>query len=104
MGDGENLHRHPQYYDIGHFSKFIPPRSKRLVASVTNSKSHEKQDRDYGICDESDGLEATSFLRPDGIVTVVVLNCGEETIDFKLTDGDDAIQGSIPGRGIQTYL
>jgi len=104
VSDGELLHLHPQYYAIGHFSKYIPPRSKRLEVSVSNLHLHETEDRPYGTCDGSDGLQATSFLRPDGIITVVVLNCGEEPIDFKLRDGGDAIQGTIPGRGIQTYL
>lgn len=105
ISDGEKVLVHPQYYAIGHFSKYIPPGSMRLVSSVTNAQSHLKAvARPYGVCDSSDGLQATSFSRPDGIVAVVVLNCGDEEISFKLRDGADAVHGSIPGRGIQTYL
>jgi len=104
ISDGEHLIIHPQYYAIGHFSKYIPPGSKRLVTSVSKSHSYVGAVRTYGTCDASDGLQATAFRRPDGIIAVVALNCGEEAIDFKLQHGADAIMASIPKRAIQTYL
>merc|ERR1712032_592217 len=105
VSDGEHVHVHPQYHAIGHFSKYIFPGSRRLETSVMNLQLREKEEaRPYGTCDDSDGLQATSFLRPDGVVVAVVLNCGDEAISFKLRDGADAVHGSIPAHGIQTYL
>merc|ERR1712113_184615 len=104
VSDGERVNVHPQYYAIGHFSKYIPPGSKRLESSVVNSRTHTGEARSYGTCDASDGLEATSFLRPDGLIVVIVLNCGDEGLSFKLQQGADATKASIPARGIQTYL
>jgi len=104
VGNGTEMYIHPQYYGIGHFSKYIHPGSKRLESSVTGSQKYEGPTRDYGICNEQDGLEATSFLRPDGTVVVVVLNCGKQPVDFKLQDDSLALMATIPAQGMQTYL
>lgn len=102
--DGEELFVHPQYYALGHFSKYIPPGSKRLETKVLNSHRYKGETRPYGTCDHQDGLEATSFLRPDGLITTVVLNCGREPVEFKLQDGDQALKAKVPALGIQTFL
>jgi len=110
------LYFHPQYYFIAHFSKFILRDSKLLVVDVTPRKSFSgkatyacsKEDgpncRGYGVCTEDDGLQATAFLRPDGQVVVVVLNCGGAAIEFKLRARGHAVLMTIPGHAIQTYL
>merc|ERR1712014_152259 len=84
---------HPQYYFLGHFSKFILPGSKLLESTVTKSSTYNgvytyackwnkpkmKDDgvhcRAYGVCSGIDGLQATSFERPDGLIASVLLNC-----------------------------
>lgn len=106
MADAEEkrLYVHPQYYYVGHFSKYIPPGSKRIQSSVTGSNSYGGPIRAYGSCGGEDGLEATAFQLPDGRVAVVVLNCGDEAVDFKLKDGDRAVRASIPAHSIQTYV
>lgn len=103
ISDGEHLYVHPQYYALGHFSKYILPGSKRLETVVLGSQRHTAA-RPYGTCDGRDGLEATAFLRPDGLTAVVVLNCGDVEVSFKLQDGVEALKASIPAQGIQTYL
>mmetsp|Transcript_134522 Transcript_134522/g.335627 ORF Transcript_134522/g.335627 Transcript_134522/m.335627 type:complete len:498 (+) Transcript_134522:105-1598(+) len=95
---------HPQYYAIGHFSKYILPGSRRLRANVTNTRSYEGETRPYGTCTADDGLEATSFLRPDGLAVVVVLNCADKPVAFKIKDGATALNATVPAHGIQTYL
>ncbi len=55
------------YYYIGHFSKFIHPGAKRI-----------------GFSKFTDKLEVTSFKNTDGEVAVVVLNRGDEKINFYL--------------------
>jgi len=99
-----DVYRHPQYYYIGHFSKFMHPDSVRLVTTVGPTPSYNGTSRPYGTCTGEDGLEATSFRRPDGRVSTVVLNCGEGAIDFKLLHGGRAASTSIPPHSIQTYV
>jgi len=103
MQKGE-LYFHPQYYFIGHFSKFIPPGSVHLQTNVFPAYSYRGQQRNYGICTWEDGLQVTSFLRPDGFIATVVLNCGDVPIKFKLRAGHRAAEASIPAHAIQTYL
>lgn len=123
------LWKHAQYYVLGHFTRFIKPRSRRARTTVTNTTKFSgaasaanggistddprrflhpphKVNRPYGTCTGADGLEATSFVAADGKVTVVVLNCGQSDVDFKIrfNNGTAAIKAKIPARGIQTYI
>jgi len=116
------LYFHPQYYFIGHFSKFILPGSLRLRSTVWGTSRYRGRSayacwgadgkklpdsstcRGYGVCTEEDGLEVTSFLRPDGLVAAVVLNCGGSAITFKLRESARAAEVIIPPHAIQTYL
>jgi len=98
------LYTHPQFYYLGHFSKFILPNSQRLWTDVLGSKSYSGKNRDYGTCTGDDGLQATAALRPDGKVATVVLNCGDDAIEFKLQNGNKALKATVPAHGIQTYI
>jgi glucosylceramidase len=52
------FYKQPTFYAIAHLSKFVPPRSKRIqLTSTTDS-----------------GIDNVAFLRPDTLVTVVLLN------------------------------
>lgn len=107
---------HPQYYYIGHFSKYILPESKNLETKVASTSRYTGKStyqcssadgpncRGYGVCNGIDGLQATSFLRPDNYVVVVALNCGDDKIEFKLQFGPRAARTTIPGHSIQTYM
>merc|ERR1719436_600444 len=95
------LFRHPQFYFIAHFSKFILPGSKHLRTEVAPTFTYSGKPRDYGTCTREDGLQAASFLRPDGLLAIVVLNCGDYIIDFKLRDGSRAALARIPPHTIQ---
>merc|ERR1719356_2294427 len=88
-----DVYHHPQYYYIGHFSKFIHPDSVRLVTAVGPTPRYNGTGRPYGTCTGEDGRVAT-----------VVLNCGEDAIDFKLLHGERAASTSIPPHSIQTYV
>lgn len=98
------LHVHPQYYFLGHFSKFMPPGSTRVSSEVHGSRSYKGPPRTYGICTEEDGLQATAVLRPDRRLAVVILNCGDDTIRFKLQALGKAVKATVPPHAIQTYL
>jgi len=100
------LNVHPQYYYIGHFSKFLVPGSRHVTTKVSAPKKYKPSQGPgpYGTCTGEGGLEATSALRPDGQTAVVVLNCADEDIDFKLLAGSSAVKASAPRRSITTYI
>ena len=78
----------PSYYYIGHFSKFIRPGAKRL--STVSSRSP---------------LLATTFVNEDQSLVSVVMNQGDEAIDYKLYVGEaEAVSLSIPAHAIQTVV
>jgi len=110
LSTGE-VHRHPQYHFIGHFSKFMPPGSIHMKSTILGPAS--KRDRHSRLrlgggradaCSAEGGLQSTTFLRPDGFLATVVLNCGDGSVDFKLLAGPRAAHASIPPHAIQTYL
>lgn len=99
------LYVHPQFFFLGHFSKYILPGSKHLQTSVTQAPKYEGATRAYGTCSAEDGLEVTSFLRPDGMIASVVLNSADVSVSFKLQAGRNrALRACIPARAVQTYI
>lgn len=117
------VHFHPQYYFIGHFSKFILPGSVRLQSSVhgpgqgRRRRSLRRGAREgavaapgaaavaaFDTCSAEDGLQSTTFSRPDGFLATVVLNCGDQAVDFKIQQGQRAARATIPPHAAQTYL
>jgi len=75
----------PTYYYLGHFSKFIQAKAKRI--STTSSRSQ---------------LLSTSFLNPDGTITAIVMNKTDDVIDYKLFVDNYAVKESIIPHAIQT--
>lgn len=107
----QELALHAQYYAIGHVSKFVPPDSVRLVARATDGDGSEllsrppsAPERPYGTCGPEDGVQGAAFLRPDGKVATVALNCGDEARPWRIVDGEIALDLTIPARSIQTVL
>lgn len=77
----------PSYYYIGHFSKFIQPKAKRI--STTTSRNM---------------LESTSFMNVNRELVTIVMNSTEKSIAYKLYVGDNAIKVNIPAHAIQTLV
>lgn len=77
----------PTYYYIGHFSKFITPKAKRI--STTTSRST---------------LESTSFQNTDGTITTVVMNKTDASINYKLIVAGEEINTVIPAHSIQSLI
>jgi len=123
----ERVHLHPQYWYLGHFSKFVPPGSVRIqlhkTARVAGSSSTAGGDAPgpnqgkgggaynfsstavaYGRC-PADGPQAVAFKRPDGRLVVVVLNCDdtERVVRLQLPPDVD-FDHAIPPHAIQTYV
>lgn len=83
---GELIYTNSYFY-VGHFSKFIRPGAKRIIASTNRHN-----------------LQATAFVNTDGKIAVVVLNLSEEKIAYKLwIDGKAAEVVSLP-RSIETIV
>uniref|UniRef100_A0A7S0ATM4 Glucosylceramidase n=1 Tax=Pyrodinium bahamense TaxID=73915 RepID=A0A7S0ATM4_9DINO len=105
--EAQKLDFHPQYYYIGHFSKYIPPGSKRVGTSAklfSTEYPTSTRPGPYGTCTGRAGLETTAFRRPDGWIAAVVLNCANVHIAFKLRHSASAVNANIPAHAIQTYL
>jgi glucosylceramidase len=83
---GEVMYTNEFYY-IGHFSKFVRPGAKRIACSPSRS-----------------ALSTTAFINTDGKVAVIVMNKGEEKIDYNLwIQGQSVKVESLP-RSIQTIV
>lgn len=68
------------FYYLGHFSKFIRPGARRIIASSNRDK-----------------LLTTAFVNPDGKIAVVVLNPSDEEFACKLwLEGKAASLESLP--------
>jgi glucosylceramidase len=105
--DGGELYYHPQFYYLGHFSKWLRPGMARVDSQVS-----KKGDLDgdcswpYGTCDGST-LQATAWKDEEsGDVRVVVMNCGddEKTMKLEVKGVDGVLENVVPAHGIQTYL
>uniref|UniRef100_A0A7S3JYT7 Glycosyl hydrolase family 30 TIM-barrel domain-containing protein n=1 Tax=Aureoumbra lagunensis TaxID=44058 RepID=A0A7S3JYT7_9STRA len=111
FGQGD-LYFHPQYFYLGHFSKFILPQSIRLGLNIQANASLTKLDHFddcmgwpvYGACHPG-SLKSVAFRRPDGQIALVVMNCNDHALDFRLSyKGLGSFKNIIPAHAIQTYL
>ena len=75
------------YYYIGHFSKFIRPRARRILAAPSRSM-----------------LLTTAFVNPDGKVVVVVMNPTTKGGDYNVVVGSASVQISSRPHSIQTVV
>jgi glucosylceramidase len=83
---GELIYTNSYHY-IGHIAKFARPGARRIAASPSRS-----------------ALLSTAFVNPDGKVSVVVMNRGEQKVDYFLwIAGNAAAVSSLP-HSIQTLV
>jgi glucosylceramidase len=76
---GELIYTNAYYY-LGHFSKFIRPGARRVIASSNRTD-----------------LQTTAFINKDGKLAVVVLNMSDKEIPYKLwIKGEAASANSLP--------
>lgn len=75
------------YYYIGHFSKFIRPGAKRIIASASRSP-----------------LLTTAFKNKDGKIVVVVMNTADKEMPFHLWMGEKAAETKALPRSIMTFI
>ena len=75
------------YYYIGHFSKFIRPEAKRIIASSNRTD-----------------LLTTAFRNTDGSLAVIVMNKGDQEMNYNLWINKSAVEIKSPAHSIQTVL
>jgi len=76
-----------EYYYIGHFSKFVQKGAKRIACSTSRS-----------------AIEATAFLNPDGKTVVIVMNRGEEKVNYFLWINGQATEVESAPHSMQTLV
>jgi glucosylceramidase len=77
----------PIYTAIGHFSRYIRPKARRVSAATSRSV-----------------LDATAFRNADGSLAVVVMNRSDEPQRYRLFVDRKEVSVEIPARGIQTVV
>lgn len=75
------------FYYMGHFSKFVRPGAKRIVATTS-----------------TDNLMATAFINKNGSVAVVVLNKSATDLEFNLCMDGKAARLKSPAHSISTNI
>jgi len=75
------------YYYIGHFSKFVRPGARRIVASSSRST-----------------LLSTAFVNPDGKVSAVVMNGSDAAVTYLLCIDGYAAEVTSPAHSMQTLV
>ena len=86
----KEYYKNPNFYVLGHYSKFITPDSVRI--EVNASKTHG--DFNY-----------IAVERPDNSVVVIVYNLNNNPIDFVINDPENGrIVTKIPEQSIQSYV
>lgn len=81
------VHYMNEYYYIGHFSKFIRPGAKRVMATASRS-----------------GLITTAFLNTDGKLATVVMNKTNAAITYNLWIANKAVELKSPAHSIATIM
>jgi glucosylceramidase len=81
------VHFRPSFYYLGHFSRFIKPGARRVIAAST-----------------SDHLETVAARNPDGSLAVVALNRTAVPITFKLVADDQTAPFELPPHAIATFV
>ncbi len=83
----KRLNWQSSYYYIGHFSRFIKPGARRIVAASSK-----------------DELETTAAVNPDGSIAVVVLNRTEQAFPFHFRIGNQDTMVESPARSLITLV
>jgi glucosylceramidase len=77
----------PIYTAIGHFSRYIRPKARRVGAATSRST-----------------LDATAFRNADGRLAVVVMNRSDQAQRYRLFVDRQEVAVEIPARGLQTIV
>ncbi|EZA51682.1 hypothetical protein DMN91_003573 [Ooceraea biroi] len=83
------FYKQPMFYVLGHFSKYVPPKSVRIGTTSENTE----------------GIENVAFSRPDGSIALVLLNRNEEPKEIVIKDPMKGVTTiNVPGKSINTMI
>jgi len=84
--NSQSIHFQPQYYYLGHFSRYAVPKSLR-IGHTTNG-----------------ALESVAFKTPSGQIVIIALNRSGGNVSWKLTmaDTNQTAHIDLPAHSIQT--
>jgi glucosylceramidase len=77
----------PSYAYMGHFTRYIRPKARRVSATTSRST-----------------LDATAFRNADGSLAVVVMNRGDQPQRYRLIVDGNEVSVDIPAHAIQTAV
>jgi len=96
------LYIHPQYWYLGHFSRFVPAGAVKVASTPALQTTGDCTGYPaYGMCTSND-LQHVAFVK-DAKIVVVVLNCADTNTEFVLSYGA-WFQSKAPAHSIQTYV
>ena len=84
------IYLQPMFYHLGHFSKFVPPGSKRIDVTAG----------------EKSPLQFIGFVTPgpESSTVVIILNTEDQEIALQIHFQDGMITETVPPSSIQTYI
>ena len=94
----------PIFYVMRQFSKFIQPQAKILTTTVTLAADVSKLDYDNTPTQDGQALFAVAAQNPDKSLTVVLFNETGKPIDYTITIGTQAVDGTAPAQAVQTLV
>jgi glucosylceramidase len=77
----------PLYHVLAQFSRYLRPGAVRI-----------------GVDGELAGIMATAVRNPDGSLAVVLLNQGEDAVDYALRVGNRQVAVTLPAEAVQTVV
>jgi glucosylceramidase len=98
------LYYTPVFYVMRQFSKFIQPGARILTSSVTLAAGVTKLDYDNTATPDGQALFAVAAQNPDKTLAVVVFNETGKAIDYSITVGNQAVDGTAPAQAVQTLV
>lgn len=82
--------KNPNFYAIGHFSKFIAPDSVRVELTASQTPGNFK---------------SIAFERPDNSIVIELVNSGGNPVDITINDpAHGTVDVHVPGQSIQSYI
>lgn len=86
LNSDDTFVREPEYYVIGHFSKFVRPGAQRV-----HSTTHPGR------------LETVAFRNPDGSIVLVAINAGNAAANLEVSLNEETMRyASLPQRSLLT--
>jgi len=97
---GHEYYKQPMYYALGHFTKFLPPGSRRINARWN------KSNKGWRHWSSDEHLEGTMFSTPNNATVFILTNDGDSQRRLNIIDPriTGSLLTSLPPNSIKTYI